>query len=176
MDIYQYWDKALKNTEIIRSRVKPLSSTDSTQLPYIFLAESAVNRGDTVVRKGEVTVEKPAIILPSHLPQFDGFQNEEGEGLDPNQLINFFLVRGVKFPSMKYNNQTQVLEVSEGKLRQAVERHKHQLEREENTSSGLVVGPEDCWQFSLLIFIMSQVLRQADRDVRELWERLEPEP
>lgn len=175
MDIYEYWNKAVKSTEVIRPRVKPLSTTSATQLPYIFLAESAVNAGDTVVRKGEVTVEKPSIILPSHLPQFEGFQDEKGEGLDPNRLVNFFMVRGVKFPSLKYNNKVHALDIFEGRLKEAIGKHKQKLEREENISSGLVIGPEDCWQFSILIFIMSQVLKQADQDIRDLWKRLDSE-
>ena len=170
MDIQEQWEKALKFTEIIRPRVSPLSQVAATHLPYIFLAESAINSGDSVVRKGEVMVEKPAIILPLDMPQFDGFDPEKGVAPNFDMLTNFLLVRGLRFPSMKYHNKTESLEVFEGSLSQAIEHHKQLLQREENLSSGLVIGPEDLWQFSVLIFIGNQMIRQADGDMRKLFD------
>jgi hypothetical protein len=169
MDIQEYWEKALKQTEVIRPRVQPLSTFSATQLPYIFLAESLLNIGDTVVRKGEVMVEKPSIILPSSIPQFEGFESDE-HPVDPNSLINFLLVRGVRFPSLRYNNKTESLEVFEGKLKSAIEHHQRLLERNENTTAGLIIGPEDCWPFSIMIFIAHQVMKQSDGDIRKLWD------
>ena len=72
MDIQQLWDKALKDTEIVRTRALDLPTYEATALPYIFLAESGLNAGDTVVRKGEVVIERPALILP--MAQFQGFK------------------------------------------------------------------------------------------------------
>jgi hypothetical protein len=169
MNIQDYWEKALKHTEIVRPRVQPLSVFSATQLPYVFLAESAVNAGDTVVRKGEVLVEKPSLILPSDLPQLEGFDSKEEQPWDKDSAINFLFVRGVRFPSLKYNNKTLSLDVFEGKLKQAVDRHLKFLQQKENLTTGLIIGPEDCWQFSVLIFIAHQTLRQADGDVRSLW-------
>ncbi len=168
MDIQKSWERALKATEIIRSRIQPLSVHAETHLPYIFLAESSVNLGDSLVRKGEIMVEKPSIILPPHLPQFEGFDSEDVKTKDLDMLTTFFMVRGIKFPSFKYNNKTFSLDVHEGKLHTAIEHYKHELEKEENISAGLVIGPEDCWQFSILIFVASQVIRQADGDIRKL--------
>jgi len=109
MDLNELWQKALKKTEIVRPRLKGLSSTAATTLPYLFLAESSVNMGDTVVRQGEVVVEKPTIILPHHLPQFEGFDFEKGMHYSDDTVLNFLLIRGVNFPSLKYNNQTAVV-------------------------------------------------------------------
>ncbi len=170
MNIYDYWEKALKHTEIVRPRVQPLQVYASTQLPYIFLAESGVNLGDTVVRSGEVLVEKPSLILPSNNPQFEGFRSEQDAVWDSEKIMNFLLVRGIKFPSLKYNHKTQALELYEGKLKEAIRHHLDQLEKIENVSTGLIVGPEDCWQFSVLIFIAQQVIRQTDGDFKRLWD------
>ncbi|MCM8775914.1 MAG: hypothetical protein NC930_06155 [Candidatus Omnitrophica bacterium] len=167
MDIQDKWGKALRHTEIIRSRILPLATFAETHLPYVFLAESSVNTGDTVVRRGEVIVDRPAIILPSNLPQFFGFDSEE-EKFDYDALTNFFLVRGVRFPSLKYNNKTHSLDIREGKLKDAIEFYLHELQKQENTTTGLIVGPEDSWQFSILIFICYQASRSADNDIRKL--------
>ncbi|MBI3306868.1 MAG: hypothetical protein HYZ84_03570 [Candidatus Omnitrophica bacterium] len=167
MDIYEHWEKALKKTEIVRPRVLPLMTYAATNLPYIFLAESSVNLGDTVVRKGEVVVDKPSIILPSHLPQFEGFEEKEKVPINFDQLTNFLLVRGVRFPSLKYNHQNHSIDIREGKLEDAIEVYRRLLEKEENISTGLIIGPEDLWQFSLLVFIGSQMIKSADGDIRK---------
>ena len=73
MDIQELWDKARKRTEILRMRLQDLSASEATTVPYLFLAESSVNPGDTVVRKGHVVIQRPAIVLPNFSPQFDGF-------------------------------------------------------------------------------------------------------
>jgi len=59
MDMEEAWNKALRYTEIIRSRVQSLMTFKDTAVSYILLSESSINVGDTVVRRGEVVVEKP---------------------------------------------------------------------------------------------------------------------
>ena len=170
MNIQDYWEKALKHTEIVRPRVQPLDVREATSLPYIFLAESAVNHGDTVVRKGDVRVEKPSIILPSDLPQLQGFESEKDNAWNTEGMINFLFVRGVRFPSFRYNNEVRHLNIYEGRLKQAADHYLEELQQKENLSTGLVIGPEDCWQFSVLIFIAAQAGRQAEGDIKKLWD------
>ncbi len=170
MNIQDSWEKALKTTQIIRARAQSLETFSATTLPYVFLAQSAINSGDTVVRKGEIIVEKPAIVLPFNLPQFEGFDFEEGMKMDENLLKTFLLVRGVTFPSLKYNNKTDSLTVHEGKLQGAIELFHNRLQREEDAKTGLIVGAEDVWPFSVLLFICSQVFRSADKDLKRLFD------
>ena len=170
MHIQEKWEKALKKTEIIRPRIQELLTFSHTDLHYIFLSESTINLGDTVVRKGSVLVEKPSLILPLGLPQFEGFDFEKEPDVDKNNLVNFLLVRGVKFPSLKYNNIMNSLDIFEGRLTKAIEQYRDKLQREENVSTGLIIGPEDCWQFSILIFVCTQVIRSTDGDIRKLLE------
>jgi len=168
MDPYKAWEKALKKTEIIRSRVKELMTFASTSVPYILLSESEVDQSDTVVRRGEVLVRRPALILPPNLPQFEGFEFErQGEAWE-NNVSNFLLVRGIQMPSMRYDNRTQSLDIFEGNLSKAVMHYNGTLERQENVQAGLLTGPQDCWQFSLLIYISSQIMRNAETDIRKL--------
>ena len=168
MDMHGAWEKALKNTEIIRSRVQALLTFADTRVPYILLSESTLNIGDTVVRKGEVLVEKPSIVLPPNLPQFLGFDFEKETEFSKEAITNFLLVRGVTLPSLKYNNRTSSLNIHEGSLNGAIEYFSNQLQKEEDVHAGLIAGPEDCWQFSLLIFICSQVAKNAETDIKKL--------
>ena len=174
MNLDEAWQQALKNTAILRARVRPLETFETTRLPYIFLAASLVNRGDTVVRKGEVFVEKPAIILPEHLPQFGGFELEEA-GAGHDFMTTYLMVRGIRFPSLKYQNKTESLDVFEGHLEHASGFYRDRLAQAEDVQTGLVTGVEDCWQFSILILMAHQILRQADGDIRRLMEKFRRE-
>ncbi len=168
MNIQDSWEKAVKKTEIVRPRVSPLSTFSVTHLPYVCLSESAVNVGDTVVRRGEVLVEKPSIVLPYNMPQFEGFDFEKEMHVNEDLFKSFLLVRGVQFPALKYNNKSYSVDVCEGGLSKAIEHHKALLQQSENVHTGLIAGPEDCWQFSVILFVCSQVARSADGDIRGL--------
>jgi len=168
MDLQEAWGRALKHTEIIRARVSALQTFQATHVPYILLSESSVNEGDTAVRRGEVMVDRPSLILPPNMPQLEGFDFNSEDGFDQQAMLNFLLIRGVSLPSLKYNNTTSSLDVFEGDLTKAVKHYQEDLQRQENVSAGLLVGPEDVWQFSLLIFVCSQIARNSDSDIRKL--------
>jgi hypothetical protein len=172
MDLDEKWEKALKNTEILRSRVSHLLSVEETCLPYIFLAESRVNIGDTVVRKGDVLVHKPLIFLPRYHPQFEGFDFKKDFGIDDDAMTTFLLMRGVQFPSLKYDHKLHSLDVYEGPLKKAVKEYKDQLEKKEDIHTGLIVGIEDLWQFSILVYVGALVIRSAPQDVKRFLDDL----
>ena len=169
MDSTSAWEKALRETNIIRSRIIGLQTFGETQVPYILLSPSTINEGDTVVRTGEVLVHRPSLILPPNIPQLEGFNFEDEEGpFKENTMINFLMVRGITLPSMKYDNKIFSLNVFEGKIEDAIGFYGNRLQREENTSAGLICGPDQIWQFSLLIFICSQIAKNSSTDIRRL--------
>lgn len=171
MDIEEIWQKAIKNTEILRMRMRQLETFTHTEISYVFLAESTLNLGDTVIRKGKILIEKPAIILPGNMPQFQGFEFEDIFNIDPYRVADFLLIRGVRFPSLKYNNQTSSIDIYEGPLKKAIKNYSNRLQRTEDTTTSLITGPEDCWQFSVLIYVCSIVSRSAEADVKKLFDR-----
>ena len=166
MDFHRKWEYALKTTEIIRARIKPLDALGTTPLPYVFLSEG--DSRSTFVRKGRVDVAKPSLVLPSNHPQCEGFEMNPALKSDIDSLMEFFLVRGVRFPSMKYNNISDDISIHDGKLTQAIKYHQDLLERQENLTTGLIVGKEDGWQLSVLIFAGSQMIKSADGDIKRL--------
>ncbi len=176
MDIHKNWEKALKNTEIVRPRVQGLLTFKDTHISYILLSESSINVGDTVVRKGEVIIEKPSLILPPNVPQFFGFEFEQNQNMDENSVMNFFLVRGISIPSLRYNNKTSFLEIYEGSLSKAITYYRDHLQQRENVHTGLITGPEECWQFSVLIYSCTQVVRNLDVDIRNLLNAYKKRP
>jgi len=168
MDFHSAWEKALRETNIVRSRVIGLQTFSETQVPYILLSPSTINQGDTVVRTGEVLVHRPSLILPPNIPQLEGFNFEGEDSFKEDSMVNFLMVRGVSLPSMKYDNKIFSLNVFEGKIEDAVGVYGNQLQREENTSTGLIAGPDQVWQLSLLIFVCSQIAKNSSQDIRRL--------
>ena len=170
MDIHELWDKARKHTEILRMRMQDLSSADITNVPYVFLAESSLNQGDTVVRRGHVLVERPSIVLPGFSPQFEGFAFDQELHLSQETVATFLLIRGVQFPSLKYRHETSSLDLFEGTLQKAVTHFQDQLKQAEDIKTGLVIGLEDAWQFSILLLVGMLVIRSAEGDLRRFLE------
>ena len=168
MDVHSAWEKALKETNIVRSRIIGLQTFSETHVPYILLSPSTVNIGDTVVRTGEVLVHRPSLILPPNIPQLEGFDLEGKDSFREDSMINFLMVRGITLPSMKYDNKVSSLNVFEGKMEDAIGLYGNRLQREENTSAGLVCGPDDVWQLSVLIFVCSQIAKNSSADIRRL--------
>ncbi|MFC1593229.1 hypothetical protein ACFL4C_04370, partial [Candidatus Omnitrophota bacterium] len=152
-------------------RVSYLPAFESKEITYIFLAKSSVNLGDTVLRRGKIVINRPAIILPEDTPQFEGFDFENNYQANADMVRMFLLVRGISFPSLKYEHEISKLDIYEGHLDKAKGYFKHELERTEDVEAGLIVGPEDCWQFSLLIYVGLLVSRSLPSDLRKLWER-----
>lgn len=179
IDIEELWDRARKRTEILRMRLQDLATFEATLVPYIFLAESSLNQGDTVVRKGQVLVERPTIVLPGFSPHFEGFDFEEDLHVSDEAVATFLMVRGIHFPSLKYRHVRSSLDVFEGGLPRAVDHFQGQLVRAEDTKTGLLTGPEEAWQFSLLFLVGALVVRSAEGDLRrilEAWRRRQQQP
>jgi hypothetical protein len=168
MDVHTAWEKALRETNIIRSRIMGLQTFNETHVPYILLSPSTINEGDTVVRTGEVLVHRPSLVLPPNIPQLEGFNFDNENSFEEDSMINFLMVRGISLPSMKYDNKIFSLNVFEGKMEDAVEVYCNRLQKEENTSTGLLCGPDQLWQLSLLIFICSQIVKNSSIDIRRL--------
>ena len=168
MDIQELWDNARKRTEILRMRLADLSTFDATAVPYTFLAESSLNPGDTVVRKGQVLIERPAIVLPGLSPQFEGFAFDTDLHVSEDAVTTLLLVRGIQFPSLKYRHQISSLDVFEASLQKAIKHFTDQLTVAEDIKTGLVIGPEDAWQFSLLLLVGAMVVRSAEGDLRRI--------
>lgn len=176
MDLEEKWNKALAKTEIVKFRISYLSTFETTAIPYIFLAESTVNLGDTVLRQGKILVHNPAIILPEDMPQFEGFEFEKDYQVNADMVRMFLLIRGISFPSLKYEHELSKLDIYEGSLKKAKAYFKQKLQRSEDVQTGLIIGPEEVWQFSLFIYVGLLIGKSFPSDLRRLWEKFKDKP
>jgi hypothetical protein len=165
MNLEEKWNKALKETQILKSRIRTLYSDKTTELPYIFLAESQTDIENTILREGKVLVHKPLIILPRNSPQFEGFEfTEESQEL----FKSFLLMRGISFPSLKYTNQLYIYKRLKLPLKEAIAYYSSVLEKKEDIHTGLIIGPQDCWQFSILLYVAILTVKSAPLDIQKL--------
>jgi len=173
MNIEELWQKAVNKTEIHRARLRYLYTFDQTSLPYVYLAESSVNDGDVVVRQGSIVAERPMILLPGNLPQFEGFQMQDKNfNIGNDSVAAFLFMRGVSFPAMKYSNEVHKLDVMPGPLSKVVTRYKNDLQKKEDINTGLVISPEDCWQFAVLIYAAALAAKSMPEDVKNILKRM----
>ena len=170
MNLRERWDKAVNQTDVVRWRKTHLATFDKTVLKYAFLGESLVNAGDTIQRQGRIVVHRPMLLLPENIPQFEGFDALEDLGIDEDDLAKFLLIRGISFPSLKYQNETSSLDLVEKPLDDATDNLLTKLDKENNADTGVLVGPEDCWQFSVIIYASGLMGRSASRDINRLLE------
>jgi len=175
MNIEELWQRALKNTEIHNFRLSSLSTFAPTDTDYIILSCSELNAKDTVVRKGKVNVMNPIIILPPVYPQLEGFDIEQLADINPDALRSFLYMRGVRLPSLKYYNKTYTMDIIEEPIEDVLAMHKNELERKEDVHTGLLIGPNDAWQFSLLLYVSSLIDRSFDKDIKNIIDRYKNE-
>ena len=165
MDFEQKWNRAVKKTEIEKGWVGHLNTNSSTSLSYIMLSESLLDNSDTIVRKGKVEVTRPLIYLPDNNPVFEGFESSNQNLLD-GSILTFLLLRGISFPSLKYQNSVYSLDVDNLSLIEVIKKHKKELQRSEDVKTGLIIGPDDCWHYSLVIYVAALASRSASNDIK----------
>lgn len=168
MSLEDLWNEALKKTEIIRLPIKRLLTFGTTQFDYILLSPSELNQGDTVVRRGKMQVNRPTIVLPKNAPHFEGFDSQEKKGIKDDQLEHFFYMRGISFPPLEYKNDAYELDLFEGSLAKAEKQYVDEVRRKEDTGTGICIGTDTSWQFSIILLACHMIETHIDADLRAL--------
>jgi len=168
MSFDEDFTRALQETAIHRGRRSRLLTVGSTDLPYILLNPSVVHRGDTVVRRGVLHVEEPAILLMQRPHQFEGF-NDDGDDASEALLA---VGRLARFPPARYSNRDVQMDVMDGSLDSILSKMEHQLDDLQDELTGLISGPVELWYFSLMVYAGQMVKQSATGDVNNLLRRL----
>jgi len=162
----QLFLRATEQTRLLRTRKNDLYTFGSTRLPYVFPAPSAINAGDTIVRRGEIQTERPAIVLGGNeQSRFKGFEEDGHEGL---QVL---FMRAFRMPNLSVQNQAMRLEVISRELEAIGEDFMNDLDRENDSRTAVIQGPEDLWGLSLLIYAGEMTRRSAPGNLKDLMER-----
>jgi hypothetical protein len=162
----QLFLRATDETQLLRTRKNDLYTFGATSLPYIFLAHSAINEGDTIVRRGEIQTEKPAILFGGdQQSHFEGFE-EEG-----HEELRVLFMRAFKMPNLNVQNQDMHLDVVSKELEELGDQFMNDLDRENDSRTAVIRGPEDLWGISLLIYAGEMTRRSAPGNMKEIMKR-----
>lgn len=166
MDFQDKFEKAWRKTRILRPVERKLFTFGDTRLPYFLVAESLVNKGDTVVREGEVVVQRPIIFTPrpGH-PLFEGFGEKE------EKAAGLIIQRLMYIPPYKYKNESHRLYVASEPLDEVVARFNQRLDREENRQTAIIQAIADMWEVAVMRFAAERMIKSIPSNLRELKER-----
>jgi len=170
MNSYEKLLKAISRTKILKSRKNLLFTFGNTILPYLIIADSSINKGHTVVRRGEVNVERPRIFFAGEEAIFEGFEF----GKDDNDIDNIkyaLMCRGISFPNLTYKNSTTSLEVLNSKSDDVIYKSLNELEDVNDIRTSVIVCDESLWNLSLLHYVFTQVIRSSSSNLKEYMER-----
>jgi len=168
MGLQEDFMRALGETRIIRQRQSKLLTLSETELSYVLLSESAMNVGDTVVRKGIVKVNKPQLLLLHNPMEFQGFEYEEDSSGNGAFMA---LARMASFPPGKYSNIGNQMEVFNGSVERAIDHYQRELDKSGDHHTGLCAGPVDIWALSLFVYVGKMVAKSAPTDLDDMINR-----
>eukprot|EP00871_Galdieria_phlegrea_P004422 jgi/Galph1/4981/GphlegSOOS_G3654.1 len=171
MGIAEDFADAWFKTHIHRRRKEQLLITEATELPYIILSPAEMNKNETAVRKGKVTVEQPQIILPGQSRRIADFSKLEEEKFRDikNSLI---LGRLIKFPAGRYRHLSYALDINPVSVKVLTEEWFTRLEQENDGVTGLVSTCAQNWQLALLVYIAQTVGRSMYSDIDAVLQKL----
>lgn len=172
MSLEDLWNKALRTTEIVRLPIKRLVTFGVSECNYVFLAPSEVNKGDTTVRKGRIDIDRPSLVLPQAGPLFEGFSGSSGSEINDEMLQKFFYLRGIHFPQLKYTNEPYKLDLFEGSLMQAEKKFNEEVRYKEQVNTGIVIGEDASWQFSVILMACHLIDTHIDSDLKAILDRI----
>lgn len=167
MDFNEAIELARADTNIVKSRKNLLFTFGPTKLPYVCLTDS--KDGCVYMHDGEVTTDKPHIAIPGEEIGFEGFDMDEVEN---SGLIPVMIARGVRMPPAKYVNKMEEKRIFRGSINDAVDSELERLGKNDDIKTAVICAPESVWKLSVLMYVGSQVVRSAESNVNEHFERM----
>ncbi len=167
MNLDEKVQRALEESVVHRRRKQDLFTFGTTRLPYVFIANSSINTGCTLIRNGEINTDKPNIFIGNPQPSLEGFGEEEGE----DQAMALLMARRFRFPPLKVENRGAPIEVRETELERVVDDEMKRLDGNQDSKTAVISGPEDGWQFSLLLYAMQLTQQSAVGNLKDFLDR-----
>lgn len=170
--------EVIRRTVVLRQPKQLLATFGHTRLRYFIVSEPSyadLLRGDsgdddrepteTVVREGELIVERPQIITPTYLLNlFQGFAHGR-------EFAEYLIeTNGAQSPGLMYSyRQTpEGTSVVSDPPKIVAGRIIDQLEREEKSLAAVIYGEDGLWDISLMKFAHDLTVKSLSKNVREL--------
>jgi len=165
------FEECWRATEVIREYQRMLFTFGDMEVPYVLITEHSRFKDRAVITKGVVMLQRPQILLPSQYggPQFqEGF--EHADAIPPEAA---FLLRAMQLPYSKISNRPVADEYMEyGSLQSVLDKFDREMESREDTETGLIKGPPEGADVSLMRYSLGLAIKSAPGNVREFFEHL----
>lgn len=165
------FEECWKATEVIREYQRMLFTFGDMEVPYVLVTEHSLFKDRAVIRKGVVMLQRPQILLP---PYYAGLQFQEGfEHADALPPEAAFLLRAMQLPYSKISNRLIANEYMEyGDLKSVLDKFERELESQDDTETGLIKGPPEGADISLMRYSLGLAVKSAPGNVKEFFEHL----
>ena len=166
-------ERAVRHTEILRLPKQTLATFGMTNIGYYLLTEpvySELEKGvtETVVREGRVVAERPRIVTPYYLSQFEGFS------LDAKRYLNMLIKKcGPNAPGLfySYRNEPKGLTIVADSITRVVDRINAEIDKHGDPLVTIIKGEDELWDVALLKFIYEMARNSVQSNLLQLQSR-----
>ncbi|MDI6806731.1 MAG: hypothetical protein QMD14_02860 [Candidatus Aenigmarchaeota archaeon] len=144
-----------RNTEILRYPKQPLSTFSTTTLNYYLLTEPVYKElkvskeEETVIREGKITAERPKIITPSYILNFEGF-DENGKKYAKMVLQRFGPHAPGILRTLHYKKEARGVSILSEPLNSVAYKLNEKIEKERDDFATIVKGVDELWDASIV--------------------------
>jgi len=162
----EQFDEAWQAVDVVRYSQPNLFTFGDTRLKYTVIAPSEIHQGETVLREGQVVVQKPMIInlLGAEGVHLEGF----GEF---DQMPGFLIERMAYIPRLNYRNQEGRMEIVSTPANELIEQVIKKLDTEGDNLMGVMKSPAGAWQIGVLRYSVEKIVQSTPYNIQELRER-----
>ena len=164
---------AVRHTEILRLPKQTLATFGMTNIGYYLVTEPVYSEmekdvTETVVREGRVVAERPRIVTPYYLSQFEGFSP------DAKRYFNALLKKyGPNAPGLfySYRNEPKGLTIVAGDIPTVVDKINAEIDKRGDPLVTIIKGEDEFWDVSLLKFIYEMTRNSMNNNLLQLQSR-----
>jgi hypothetical protein len=164
---------AIRHTKILRLPKQTLATFGMTNIGYYLVTEPVYSElgkdvTETVVREGRVVAERPRIVTPHYLSQFEGFSP------DAKRYFSVLLKKyGPSAPGLfySYRNEPKGLTIVAGSITAVVDKINAEIDKRGDPLAAIIKGEDELWDVSLLKFIYEMARNSMENNLLQLQSR-----
>lgn len=171
MSTYEDIWYAARSTRIVYMPPKLLETFGESSVHYLVVSENMDRPGALTLRSGLVTAERPRIVTPTYFRQkaVENFNADAQKYFDEvlSREVNArFLEYGLHFGKQEFQEESV-----QGDAREVAEQAAADAQDDLEKLQGVLIGPDDAWEVSLMHFITQLVQRSLPFHARNIASR-----
>lgn len=167
-DPERHFREIWESVSIVRNVPYSLFTFGESDLPYYLVIDSAEEREQVAVTRGNVTVTRPMIVTPDTArPEFQNFFEEQ----EFSEMVEFLMARTAAFSNLKMVNHRQSSELVSDSVEEVVSKLNRQLDDEEEDRIAILAAPHGLGGIAVLKYTTERIMESAPGNIQELRER-----